>query len=309
MPDPLEVVFCVNSGSEAVDLALRLAREFTGRRDLVCFAGAYHGWTAGTDATVKQPPWVHPIEPPHLDPQASLDQLRAAVERHPPAALLCEPLLGNWGGILLPDGWLAAAYEIVRAAGGLCIADEVQVGYGRSGDQFWAFEQQRVVPDLVTLAKPAGNGHPLGAVITTRAIADEFNEREDLFSSPGGSPVSCEVGLAVLEALEREGLQDNARAVGEHLTERLAPLAGEFELVAALHGTGLYRGLELERADGSPASAEALAICERLLGLGVIVQPTGPAMNVLKLKPPLCIARADVDLLADALRRAFSDGW
>ena len=134
-----------------------------------------------------------------------------------------------------------------------------------------------MVPDLVTLAKPAGNGHPLGAVITTRAIADEFDEREDLFSSPGGSPVSCEVGLAVLDALERERLQDNARAVGEHLTERLAPLAGELRARRrALHGIGLYRGLELERADGSPASAEAFAICERLLELGVIVQPTGP---------------------------------
>jgi 4-aminobutyrate aminotransferase-like enzyme len=244
-----------------------------------------------------------------MEPEASLAQLRAAVERHPPAALLCEPLLGNWGGVLLPDGWLAAAYELVRAAGGLCIADEVQVGYGRSGRHFWAFEQQRVVPDLVTLAKPAGNGHPLGAVITTRAIADRFDAREDLFSSPGGSPVSCEVGLAVLSALEREGLQDNARRVGDYLTERLGPLVDRFALAAALHGIGLYRGLELAHPDGSPASAEAHALCERMLQLGVIVQPTGPAMNVLKLKPPLCIERADVDVLADALSRALDRGW
>jgi 4-aminobutyrate aminotransferase-like enzyme len=292
-----------------VDLALRLARHATGRRDLVCFAGAYHGWTTGTDETVKAPPWVHPVDPPQLDPQRSLEQLRTAVERHPPAALLCEPLLGNWGGVLLPDGWLAAAYEIVRAAGGMCIADEVQVGYGRPGSHFWGFEQQAVVPDLVTLAKPAGNGHPVGAVIATRAVADGFDAHEDLFSSPGGSPVSCAVGLAVLDALEREGLQDNARLVGEHLTERLGPLAGEFEIVAALHGIGLNRGLELIRPDGSPAGAEAFALCERLLELGVIVQPTAPGMNVLKLKPPLCITRADVDLLAAALRRALADGW
>lgn len=304
VPDPLEVVFCVNSGSEAVDLALRLVREATGRRDLICFAGAYHGWTTATDETLQAPPWVHPIEPPHLDPQRSLAQLREAVARRPPAALLCEPLLGNWGGALLPGGWLAEAYEVVRAAGGLCIADEVQVGYARSGSHFWAFEREGVVPDLVTLAKPAGNGHPLGAVISTRAIADRFNARDNIFSSPGGGPVSCEVGLAVIDAIEREGLQENARRVGEHLTARLAPLVDEFAIVNALHGVGLYQGLEL-----SAPSAVAYALCERLLELGVIVQPTGPDMNVLKLKPPLCIEHEDIDLLAGALRLALNEGW
>jgi 4-aminobutyrate aminotransferase-like enzyme/Ser/Thr protein kinase RdoA (MazF antagonist) len=304
MPDPLEVVFCVNSGSEAVDLALRVVRDTTGRRDLICFAGAYHGWTAATDETMRPPPWVHPIDPPHLDPEHSLAQLRRVVEREPPAALLCEPLLGNWGGVLIPDDWLAQAYEIVRAGGGLCIADEVQVGYARSGSHFWAFEQQGVVPDLVTIAKPAGNGHPLGAVVTTRAIADAFDQVDNLFSSPGGGPVSCEVGLAVIDAIEREGLQANARLMGERLNACLAPLAHEFELVTALHGVGLYQGLEL-----SAPSAVAHALCERLLELGVVVQPTGPDMNVLKLKPPLCITAEDIELLAGALRRALAEGW
>jgi 4-aminobutyrate aminotransferase-like enzyme len=159
------------------------------------------------------------------------------------------------------------------------------------------------VPDLVTLAKPAGNGHPIGAVICTRALADAFDARSDLFSSPGGGPVSCEIGLAVLDAHEREGLQENARRVGEHLTTRLGPLAGRFEPVVALHGTGLYQGLQLA------SSAIAHAVCERLLELGVIVQPTGPDMDVLKLKPPLCLTRDDVDLLAAALELALDRGW
>lgn len=303
-PDPLDVVFCVNSGSEAVDLALRLVRDTTGRRDLICFDGAYHGWTAATDETMRPPAWVHPIDPPHVDPEVSLAQLRRVVERTEPAALLCEPLLGNWGGMLIPAGWLARAYEIVRAAGGLCIADEVQVGYARCGSHFWAFEQQGVVPDLVTIAKPAGNGHPLGAVVTTRAIADAFDEVDNLFSSPGGGPVSCEVGLAVIDAIEREDLQENARRMGEQLTARLGPLAEEFPIVKALHGVGLYQGIEL----GAP-SAAAHALCERLLELGTIVQPTGPEMNVLKLKPPLCVTDDDIELLAAALRRALTEGW
>ena len=161
-----------------------------------------------------------------------------------------------------------------------------------------------MVPDLVTIAKPAGNGHPLGAVVTTRAIADAFDQVDNLFSSPGGGPVSCEVGLAVIDAIEREGLQENARRMGEQLTARLGPLAEEFAIVEALHGVGLYQGIEL-----SAPSAAAHALCERLLELGVIVQPTGPEMNVLKLKPPLCITDEDVELLAAALRRALAEGW
>jgi 4-aminobutyrate aminotransferase-like enzyme/Ser/Thr protein kinase RdoA (MazF antagonist) len=313
-PHPLEVVFLVNSGSEANDLALRLARAATGREDLLCFEGCYHGWTSATNETLSAPPRVHPIARPYPDPARSLTELLETVDRlsaegRPPAALLCEPVLGNLGGVILPAGHLERAYAAVRGADGLCIADEVQVGYGRLGRHFWAFEQQGVVPDIVTIAKATGNGHPVAAVITTREIADGFGQSEDLFSSVGGSPVSCEVGLAVLDVLEEEGLQDNAREVGDHLTERLGALVKESAIARALHGVGLYRGLELAHEGGRPATEAAQAICERMLRLGVIVQPTGPGANILKLKPPLCFSAQDADYLAATLAETLARGW
>jgi len=338
VPDPLEVVFLLNSGSEANDLALRIVREVTGRCDVVSLEGCYHGWTGATDellAAAREPagagngrsPRAHPVvrpnpyngpyraENPHVADRYG-EHVRELVDRlvrtdRTPAAFISEPVLGNSGGVLPPAGYLRQVYDAVRAAGGLCIADEVQVGYGRLGHHFWAFEQQGVVPDLVTIAKPAGNGHPVAAVITTRAIADEFSRRTDVFASVGGGPVSCEIGLAVLDVIEQERLQENARDVGEHLGRRLGPLVGRHPLVGALHGMGLYRGLELvrDREARTPADEEARAICGRLRELGVIVQPTGPGANVLKFKPPLCVTREDVDFFAGALEHTLSIGW
>jgi 4-aminobutyrate aminotransferase-like enzyme len=182
---------------------------------------------------------------------------------------------------------------------------------GRLGERFWAFEREGVVPDIVTIAKPAGNGYPLGAVITSRAVADAFGRDASWFSSMGGSPTSCEVGLAVLDAIEREGLQENARVVGEHLRAGLRGLVDRHPLAGAAHGVGLYLGLELvrDRETLEPASDEAEAICERLRERGAIVQPTGDLMNVLKIKPPLCITRADADFLVERIEEALADGW
>jgi 4-aminobutyrate aminotransferase-like enzyme len=213
--------------------------------------------------------------------------------------------------VLAPPGYLQAAYRHVRAAGGVCIADEVQVGYGRLGRWFWAFEQQEVVPDIVTIAKPAGNGHPLAAVITTPEIAAALRPRTSLFSSAGGSPVSCEIGLAVLDAIEEEGLQANALRVGDHLRMRLETLMEAHPLIGAVHGAGLHLGVELvrDRATKEPAADEASALCERMLELGVIVQPTGEHGNVLKVKPPLCITHDDADRFAGTLDRVLGEGW
>ncbi|HEX5143972.1 MAG TPA: aminotransferase [Mycobacterium sp.] len=334
LPDPLDTVFLVNSGSEAVDLALRLAMAATGRRDVVAVSEAYHGWTYATDAVSTsladnpnalstRPDWVHTVPSPnsyrgeHRDaPQRyAVDAVQIiaglADAGHPTAAFICEPFYGNAGGIALPDGYLAAVYRAVRDAGGLAIADEVQVGYGRLGSWFWGFQGQGVVPDIVTVAKAMGNGHPLGAVITTKAIADTYRTQGYFFSSAGGSPVSCVVGLTVLDVIEREGLQHNALVVGEHLRARLTALAAEHALIGAVHGSGLYMGVELvrDRDSREPAVAETAAICERMRELGVIVQPTGDRMNVLKMKPPMCLSQAAADYFIDMLDRVLTTGW
>jgi len=336
-PALLDTVFLVNTGSEAVELALRLARVATGRLDVLAVRGAYHGWTGAADAITSshidnaraagtRPDWVRLVEAPNTyrgphrgavagalyaaDVQRVLGELAAAGRG--PAAFIAEPLFGNAGGVVLPDGYLREAYADVRAAGGLAIADEVQTGYARLGHHQWAFEQQGVVPDVVTVAKAAGNGVAVGAVVTTRAIADAFAAEGSFFSSVGGSPVGCAAGLAVLETIDREGLQANARIVGDRLRDGLREVAAAHPgIVGAVHGMGLYLGVELVRSPETlePATEEALAICERMRELGVITQPTGDGNNVLKVKPPLCLTRDSADVVVEVLERTLAEGW
>jgi 4-aminobutyrate aminotransferase-like enzyme/Ser/Thr protein kinase RdoA (MazF antagonist) len=330
-PAELDRVFLVNSGSEACDLALQLARVYTGRHDIVALEGAYHGWTSavfeactGPDNPVwsqTKPPFVHVAAQPDPYRGAYGDDAAAyvgsvadacsaaATTSGGVAAFISEPLLGNQGGVEPPAGFLAGAYAAVRAAGGVCIADEVQVGYGRTGETFWAFEHEHVTPDIVAVAKSTGNGHPLGAVICRAEIAEAFGRRAAFFSSTGGGTVSCEVGLAVLDAIADEGLQENAARVGAVLKRSLTELAGEHELIGAVHGRGLYRGVDLvlDRDTREPAAAQARWICERIRELGVIEQPTGDRGNVLKVKPPLCIAESDAELFVIALDRALRE--
>lgn len=313
LPPELNSVFLVNSGSEAADLALQLAQVYTGRRDIVALAGAYHGWTGAVidvcTSPMDRPNWREDLQP-HIhiaeqpdpyrgrfgnDSESYSDSVRAACAAARPgggvAAFITEPLLGNQGAVEPPEGFLRSAYAAVRAAGGLCIADEVQVGLGRTGEHFWAFEHEGVVPDIVVMAKATGNGHPLGVVVCRSEIADAFDGRTAYFSSTGGGPVSCEIGLAVLDVIRDEGLQENARLVGGVLKSALLDLAEKHSLIGAVHGRGLYQGVDLvkDRTTKEPAREEALAISERLRSLGVIMQPTGDSFNVLKIKPPLCL--------------------
>ncbi|MFB7619483.1 aminotransferase [Kitasatospora sp. NPDC056181] len=333
LPEPLDTVFLVNSGSEAVDLALRLAIGATGRHDVVALREAYHGWTYASDAVstsvadnpnalTSRPAWVHTVDSPnpyrgrHRGADATAyagDAVRVvddlAASGRAPGAFVSESFYGNAGAVALPDGYLRQVYAAVRRHGGLTIADEIQVGYGRLGSWFWGFEQQGVVPDIVTVAKAMGNGHPLGAVITSRAVADRYRDQGYFFSSTGGSPVSSVAGLTVLDTLRDEDLQGNALRVGTHLRDRLRALADRHPVIGAVHGAGLYLGVELvrDRVTLEPAPEETAELCDRMLELGVVVQPTGDHLNVLKIKPPLCIDRAAADFFADMLDRALTE--
>jgi 4-aminobutyrate aminotransferase-like enzyme/Ser/Thr protein kinase RdoA (MazF antagonist) len=333
LPEPLDTVFFVNSGSEAVDLALRIVRSATGRKDTICLAGGYHGWTTATDeistslndnpgSRDTRPPWVHLAPMPnlyrgeHRGPDAAdryADAIRAILARLPdgPAAFVAEPMSGNAGGVELPPGYLPQVCAAVRAAGGLVVSDEVQIGYGRTGDHFWGFQAHGVIPDVVTMAKAAGNGHPIGFVVTRREIAEQFASQGSFFSSVGGNPVSSAVGMAVLDVIRDENLQGNAARVGAHLSTRLADLAERHPIIGYIHGRGLYQGIELVRDPQTlePATDEASAICERLRELGVIEHATGDYSNVLKVKPPLCISVKSADFFVDRLDEVLRTGW
>ena len=329
LPEPLSVCYFVSSGSEANELALRLARAHTSQRDFLVLDGAYHGNTAALidissykfagPGGAGAPPYVHVLPMP--DPyrglyrgnslengrryaqhaQEIIDQLYEAGKGI--AAFIGEPLLGCGGQIVLPDGYFQALYPLIRTAGGVCIADEVQVGFSRVGSHMWAFETQGVVPDIVTLGKPIGNGHPLAAVVTTPEIAGSFANGMEYFNTFGGNPVSCAVGLAVLDVLMVEKLQENARVVGKRLLDGLRRLQSQFPLIGDVRGLGLYIGVELvrDRQTLAPAAAEASYIANRMRDKGILISTDGPLHNVLKIKPPLVFTLENADFLVGTL--------
>ncbi len=332
MPDPLSVCFFVNSGSEANDLALRLARAHTLATGMVVLDGAYHGHLTSLIAISPYkfagpggegaPPHVQmalapdPYRGKYRGSQAALQyakSVRDAIDRleHPLCAFICESLLGCGGQVEFPEGYLQAVYTLVRQAGGVCIADEVQVGFGRVGSHFWGFQTQDVVPDIVVLGKPMGNGHPLAGVVTTRAIADSFNNGMEFFSTFGGNPVSCAVGMAVLDVLRDENLQDHAFRTGNHLKARLHALGEAHAAVGDVRGRGLFLGVELvlDRALRTPAKAQAAYVANRMRERGVLISTDGPWGNVLKIKPPLVFNTKDADRLVETLDEILSEDF
>jgi 4-aminobutyrate aminotransferase-like enzyme len=225
------------------------------------------------------------------------------------AAFICESMLGCGGQIVLPDNYLQEAFKLVRSARGVCIVDEVQVGFGRVGSHFWAFETQGVVPDIVTLGKPIGNGHPLAAVITTPEIADAFANGMEYFNTFGGNPVSCAIGMAVLDVIEKEGLQENACRVGARLLSGLKELMDKYPLIGDVRGLGLYVGIELvtDRQTLAPATQHAAYIINRMKDYGILISIDGPLNNVLKLKPPMVFSERNADEVVRVLDKVLEE--
>ena len=337
LPDPLSVCFLVNSGSEANELAFRLARAHTGRDHLIVVEGAYHGNTAAAIAASPYKfdgpggegaaPHIHPVALPddyrgpfrRPDPErgrryaALLGPAIAEAHRRSagPAAFISESLISCGGQIEPPPGYLEAAYALVREAGGLCICDEVQVGFGRVGSHFWGFETQGVVPDIVTVGKPMGNGHPMGAVVTTPEIAQSFANGMEYFNTFGGNPVSGAVGLAVLQVISDEGLQGHALEVGSQMRERLLALEARHRAIGDVRGRGLFLGVELvsDRDRRTPHGGIAKYVVERMKDHGILLSTDGSHHNVIKIKPPLVFDRFDATRVAEVMDRVLSEDY
>lgn len=326
LPAPLSVCFFVNSGSEANELALRLARAHTNTRDLVVLDHAYHGNTTtmidispykhdgpgGTGA----PSWVHKAPLPDTyrglyrgdDAGAQYSSEVKSVVNETKSNFICESLPSVGGQIVLPDDYLPLVYEAIRKSGGVCIADEVQTGYGRIGTHFWGFQKYGVVPDIVVLGKPIGNGHPIGAVVTTPEIASSFNNGMEFFSTFGGNTVSCAVGLTVLEVVREEELQRHALEVGEYLLEGLRRLMSKHEVIGDVRGSGFFIGVELvlDRDSRKPATETAQDVVNRMRDERILFGTDGPFHNVLKIRPPMPFSVSDASNLVETLDRVLA---
>uniref|UniRef100_A0A8C6LJS1 Ethanolamine-phosphate phospho-lyase n=1 Tax=Nothobranchius furzeri TaxID=105023 RepID=A0A8C6LJS1_NOTFU len=323
LPDKLSVCYFVNSGSEANDLALRLARQYTGNKDIITLENAYHGHVSSLiDISPYKFHQLSDAPSPdvyrgkyragHPDPAtAYADEVKKIINNvhkkgRKIAAFIAESLQSCGGQVIPPVGYFQQVAELVRKAGGIFIADEVQVGFGRIGSDFWAFQLQGqdFVPDIITMGKPIGNGHPLSCVVTTREVAEAFmSSGMEYFNTFGGNPVSCAIGLAVLDVIEKENLQGNALQVGQYLTNRLEKLKEKHLLIGDIRGRGLFVGVELvrDRAKLTPATAEAQEVIYKLKEQHILLSADGPHRNVLKFKPPLCFTTEDVDLVVEKL--------
>ncbi|XP_061376065.1 alanine--glyoxylate aminotransferase 2 homolog 2, mitochondrial-like [Gastrolobium bilobum] len=324
-PGELKVVFFTNSGTEANELALMIARLYTGCHDIISIRNGYHGNATSTmSATahfvykfnVVQTGIHHVLNPDPYKGVFGSDGVKYANDVQDiidygtcghVAGFIAEAIQGVGGVIELAPGYLPAVYSIIKKAGGLYIADEVQAGFGRTGSHFWGFEAHGVVPDIVTLAKGIGNGAPIGAVVTTPEIAKVLTYRH-FFSTFGGNPVCTAAGLAVLNVIEKDKLQQNAFIVGSYLKERLTSLMEKHEIIGDVRGRGMLLGVELvkDRQLKTPAKAEMLQISEQMKDMGVLIGKGGFHANVLRITPPLCFTKEDADFLVDVMDYTMS---
>lgn len=331
MPGDLKVCYFVNSGSEANDLALLMARAYTGNYDVIALRNAYHGGNAATMGLTAHRTWKFNV--PHsfgvhhaiaADPYrgrwgrddvdagkkyaADVKEVLDFATSGQVAAFIAESIQGVGGCVVFPDGYLKHVYEHVRGAGGVCIADEVQAGFGRTGSHYWGFETQGVIPDIVTMAKGIGNGCPLGAVVTTPKIAAALAQRIH-FNTFGGNPVVCAQGKAVLEVIDREKLQTNSLKIGNRILAGLNKLKEKHNLIGDVRGKGLMLGIELvkDRQTKEPAKEECAQILEACREMGLLLGKGGLWGQTIRFSPPMCVNEKDADFLLEALDRAFSD--
>ncbi len=331
MPEGLDKTYFTNSGSEANEVAILSAREHTGNTEVLALRNGYHGGTATTVGLTAHGTWKfkqnqapgithtqagycyrcpYGLEYPSCGVKCAHD-VKNVIEYQTPGEVACfigEPIQGVGGTVVPPKEYFQIVYEIVRAHGGICIADEVQGGFGRTGEHFWAHQNYGVVPDAVTMAKGIGNGIPLGAFTTTDDISKVMTNRIH-FNTYGGNPISMTQGLATLEVIEEEGIQENAKRVGGHLKERLLELQKKHPLIGDVRGLGLLLGIELvrDRKSKEPANTEAADVMERLKQLGVLIGKGGLYGNTLRIKPPMCLTKDDADYLADCLDLALTE--
>jgi 4-aminobutyrate aminotransferase-like enzyme len=334
-PKELSVVHFVNSGSEANELALRMAQAVTNQKDMIALEVGYHGNTNGCIGISSykfdgkggkgKPEHTHIVPLPdsfrgiYQGSKAETGALYAAhiqeaIEEiykkgRGVAGFIAESIVSCGGQIDLPDNYLKMAYEYVRKAGGVCIADEVQVGFGRVGKAFWGFELQGVVPDIVTMGKPIGNGHPLAAVVCTRAVADAFANGMEYFNTFGGNPVSCAIGLEALKVIKKEDLQKNAFYIGEYLKNALNNLKNKYSLIGDVRGEGLFLGFELVEKGKIPATAKTAYLADRMRVHGILMSVDGPQNNVLKIKPPMCFSKENADLMLRYLDKIMEEDY
>ena len=325
MPPGLDVTYFTNTGSEANDLAIQMARLHTGNRDVIALRNAYHGGSPSAMGLTSHSTWKYPsggdghvhhaMNPdPYRSPftgspeeiaSMSAADIRDLIRFSTPgkvAAFLAEPMQGVGGVTYGAPNYLREVYAIIREYGGLCIADEVQTGFGRTGDHYWGFQNWDVVPDFVTMAKGLGNGAPIGAVTTRMEIAKSLAQRIH-FNTYANNPVSMAAGLAVLDIIDEDGLQENCRVLGTRLKDGLARLQRSHQIIGDVRGKGLMLGVEFvrDRASKVPARQETLDVMEALREMSVLVGKGGLDGNVLRIKPPMCITAADVDYALDAM--------
>eukprot|EP00340_Litonotus_pictus_P002528 CAMPEP_0170521788 /NCGR_PEP_ID=MMETSP0209-20121228/7166_1 /TAXON_ID=665100 ORGANISM="Litonotus pictus, Strain P1" /NCGR_SAMPLE_ID=MMETSP0209 /ASSEMBLY_ACC=CAM_ASM_000301 /LENGTH=430 /DNA_ID=CAMNT_0010808865 /DNA_START=2087 /DNA_END=3379 /DNA_ORIENTATION=- len=326
LPKELSVVHFVNSGSEANELALRMAKNFTNSEDIITVDHGYYGNTqtcinlsaykfngpggrgcneytnlVNLPNLLRNNAHDKPIEDFVKEVASSIKNIEDKGRKI--CGFISESIVGCGGQIVLPQGYLKEVYGLIKKSGGVCLADEVQTGFGRLGKYFWGFELHGVIPDIVTVGKPFGNGHPLGAVVCRKEMAEKFNNGMEYFSTFGGNPVSCTIGKTVLEVIEKEGLQKNAFIVGSYFKEELEKLKDDYSIIADIRGEGLFFGMEFGKVDKQlkgqlryiPYTAETSYFSKRMVQFGILVSVDGPNHNVIKIKPPLCFSQGNVD--------------